>query len=87
MNSEPGGAAQASDQLGNDVAETIFGFRTATAGDLINFFIKTGGGSSPVDGRFYIDDIYLEDTDDTNLDNPIALTQYLPWLPLLLLDE
>jgi len=71
LNSEPGGAAQASDQLGNDVAETIFGFRTATAGDLINFFIKTGGGSSPVDGRFYIDDIYIEDTDGTNLNNPL----------------
>jgi hypothetical protein len=72
MNLDPGGDAQASDQLSNDVAETLFGFRTATAADLINFYIKTGGGDSPVDGRFYIDDIYLEDTDDTNLNNPLG---------------
>jgi hypothetical protein len=70
MNSEPGDNAQAGDQLSNDAAETVFGFRTATAADLINFFIKTGGGASPVDGRFYIDDIYLEDTGATNLGNP-----------------
>jgi hypothetical protein len=70
MNADPGGDAQASDQLANDAAETVFGFRTATAADLINFFIKTGGGSSPVNGRFYLDDIYLEDTDATNLSNP-----------------
>jgi hypothetical protein len=70
MNADPGGDAQASDQMANDAAETVFGFRTATASDLINFFIKTGGGSSPVDGRFYIDDIYLENTGATNLSNP-----------------
>ena len=86
MNSYPGGDAQATDQLENNAAETLFGFRTATGGDLINFFIKTGGGSSPVDGRFYIDDIYLEDTDGTNLNNPLAPTKHLPWL-LFLLDE
>ena len=72
MNSDPGGDAQASDQMANDAAETLFGFRTATGNDLINFFIKTGGGNSPVDGRFYIDDIYLEDTDDINLNNPVS---------------
>jgi hypothetical protein len=70
VNSDPGGDAQASDQLSNSAAEILFGFRTATAEDLVNFFIKTGSGNSPVDGRFYIDDIYLEDTDDTNLSNP-----------------
>lgn len=70
VNSVPGGNAQASDQLENDLAENVFGFRTATPGDLINFFIKTGGGDSPVDGRFYIDDIYLETTDAINLSNP-----------------
>ena len=70
VNSVPGGDAQASDQLENDLAENVFGFRTATAGDLINFYIKTGGGDSPVDGRFYIDDIYLETTDAINLSNP-----------------
>ena len=70
MNADPGADAQASDQLDNDAAESVFGFRTATAADLINFFIKTGGGASPVDGRFYIDDIYLENTGATNLSNP-----------------
>jgi hypothetical protein len=70
MNADPGGDAQASDQLANTSAETVFGFRTATASDLINFFIKTGGGASPVDGRFYVDDIYLEDTGNANLSNP-----------------
>ncbi|MEA2079375.1 MAG: VPLPA-CTERM sorting domain-containing protein, partial [Pseudomonadota bacterium] len=72
MNSDPGGDAQASDQLSNDAPETVFGFRTKADADLINFFIKTGGGNSPVDGRFYIDDIYLEDTDDINLNNPVS---------------
>jgi hypothetical protein len=87
MNSIRGGNAQVTDQLENSAAEKKFGFRTSTVEGLINFFIKTGGGRSPVDGRFYIDDIYLEDTGDTNLNNPIALGQYLPWLPLLLLNE
>jgi hypothetical protein len=73
MNSDPGGDAQASDQLANSAGESLFGFRTATATDLINFFIKTGGGNSPVDGRFYIDDIYLEDTDNINLNNPVSV--------------
>jgi hypothetical protein len=72
LNSVPGGNAQAADQLANSVAETSFGFRTATAADLINFFIKTGGGDSPVEGRFYLDDIYLEDTDNVNLSNPLS---------------
>jgi len=70
LNSTPGGNATAGDQLSNSAAETLFGFRTAPGRDLQNFFIKTGGGSSPVDGRFYIDDIYLEDTGATNLGNP-----------------
>lgn len=72
MNSAPGGDAQASDQLANDATETLFGFRTPTETDLVNFFIKTGGGNNPVDGRFYIDDIYLEDAGDINLNNPLA---------------
>ncbi|MEA3467131.1 MAG: hypothetical protein U9R57_02780 [Thermodesulfobacteriota bacterium] len=90
MNSVPKGNAQDSDQLKNDAAEALFGFRTHTDKDLVNFFIKTGGGKSPVDGRFYIDDIYLEDSDGTNLSNPLAptiqQTTSLPWLLLLLLD-
>ena len=71
----------------NSAAERKFGFRTSTVKGLISFFIKTGGGKNPIDGRFYIDDIYFEDTDDTNLNSPLALIQYLPWLPLFLLDE
>ena len=54
-------------------AETLFGFRTSPGRDLNNFFIKTGGGSSPVYGRFYLDDIYLENTADTNLSNPLPV--------------
>ena len=90
INSVPKGNAQDGDQLKNNAAESLFGFRTHTAKDLINFFIKTGGGKSPVDGRFYIDDIYLEDSDGINLNNPLAAithtTTYLPCLLLLLLD-
>ncbi len=90
MNSVPGGHAQASDQLKNNATATLFGFRTPTGKGLINFFIKTGGGNSPVDGRFYLDDIYIEDSDGTNLNNPLSPmihpTTYLPWLLLLLMD-
>lgn len=70
LNSTPGSNADSADLLDNDAAETVFGFRLATAADLINFFIKTGGGASPVAGQFYLDDIYLEDTDTLNLNNP-----------------
>ena len=95
MNSDPGGAAHATDQLENSAAEDLFGFRTATEKDLVNFFVKTGGGNSPVTGRFYIDDIYLEDTDKVNLDNPLGSGEpgtgsdatWLPPVLLFLLDE
>ena len=87
LNSIPGGKAQAGDQLKNSEAEILFGFRTPTGKDLINFFINTGGGQSPIDGRFYLDDIYLEDSDGTNLNNPLAQKIYLPWLFLLLQDK
>ncbi len=70
LNSDPGGGADSADLLDNDAAETVFGFRAIGSGDLLNFFIKTGGGTSPVDGRFYLDDIYLEDSDAVNLGNP-----------------
>ena len=72
LNAEPGGDAQAGDQLSNDAAETLFGFRTAPGTDLKNFFIKTGGGDSPASGLFYLDDIYLETTDGVNLSNPLG---------------
>jgi hypothetical protein len=65
---------------------SLFGFRTPTDSGLINFFIKTGGGNNTVNGRFYIDDIYLEDTDNINLSNPIITPTRSPsWLPSLLL--
>jgi hypothetical protein len=70
LNSTPGSGATSGDQLDNDAAETVFGFRLATSTDLLNFFIKTGGGASPVAGQFYLDDIYLEDTDTLNLNSP-----------------
>jgi hypothetical protein len=74
LNSNPGSEAQADDQLSNDAAEILFGFRTTSGADedLINFYIKAGGGSSMIDGRFYLDDIYLENTDDVNLSNPLG---------------
>ena len=72
LNADPGGNAQAGDKLSNDAAETLFGFRAATSGDLFNFYIKTGGGDSPAGGRFYIDDIYLENSDAINLSNPLS---------------
>ena len=34
--------------------------RYASAGDLVNFYIKTGGGSGQ-QGPLYVDDIFLED--------------------------
>ena len=70
LNSVPGGDAQTGDQQDNGDGATSFGFRTAAGTDLQSFFIKTGGGSSPPDGRFYLDDIYLEDTGEANLSNP-----------------
>jgi len=70
LNATPGAGATSGDQLDNDAKETVFGFRLATSTDLVNFFIKTGGGASPVAGRFYLDDIYLEDTDTLNLNSP-----------------
>jgi hypothetical protein len=72
LNSNPGGDATDGDQLSNSAAETLFEFRKTPGTDLNTFFTKTGGGSSPVDGRFYLDDIYLEDTGATNLGNPAS---------------
>ncbi len=91
MNSIPGSDAQASDQLRNSEVESLFGFRTPTDKDLIKFFIKTGTNKSPVDGRFYLDDIHLENSDGINLNNPLVrLTQpriCLSWLFLLLNED
>lgn len=87
MHSIPGGGAQPADQLVNSSGDSLFRFRTATGQDLRSFFIKTGCGGSPFDGRFYLDDIYLDDAHDINLDNPLGPGAYLPWLKLLLLDD
>ncbi|MGD2075342.1 MAG: hypothetical protein PVG38_10550 [Gammaproteobacteria bacterium] len=70
LNTDLGAPADSDDLLDNDAANTVFGFRLAGSADLVNFFIKTGGGPSPVAGRLYLDDIYLEDTGALNLENP-----------------
>ena len=70
LNSNSGGDATAGDQLSNSAGETLFEFRKTPGTDLNTFFIKTGSGDNPLNGRFYIDDIYLEDSGDTNLSNP-----------------
>lgn len=85
MNTAPGGDARDSDQLQNSEASRLFGFRTSPDKDLISFYIKTGGGDSPVGGRFIIDDIYLENTGNANLKNPLEAPNHQSWLPPLLL--
>lgn len=62
--------ATAGDQLDAD-GQTVFQFRNTTAGDLINFFLKTGGGSG-LPGPLFLDEIHLEDTDALNLENPVV---------------
>ena len=73
LNAALGGDAGAGDKLDNDAAESVFGFRTSSTADLVNFFIKTGDGISPVSGQFFLDDIYLENTSALNLSNPTAV--------------
>ncbi|HUU97116.1 MAG TPA: hypothetical protein VM487_15365 [Phycisphaerae bacterium] len=68
LHDRPGGDATMDDQLDVD-GQTVFDFRNGSAGNLVNFFIKTGGGSGP-SGPLYIDDIYIENTDALNLHNP-----------------
>ncbi len=87
MNSVYGGKAQATDLLVNSDGESLFRFRTSTNKDLIKFFIKTACGASPIDGHFYLDDIFLEDTGDINLNNPLPPRVVPPLLMLLLLNE
>lgn len=79
--------AYAGDQLTGSSSGSLFRFRTVTDKALSSFFVKTGCGDSPFDGRFYIDDIYLEDTDEINLNSPLKPRVYLPWLEILLLDK
>ena len=85
LNSVQGGDADpVADKLDNDAGQTLFAFRSAVNADLVNFFIKTGGGASPVPGQFYIDDIYLETTDAMNLSNPAVVP--IPSAAFLLLS-
>lgn len=70
LHDRPGDDATAADLLEVE-GQTTFAFRDGSAGDLVTFFIKTGGGSGP-SGPLYLDDIYIEDTDGLNLYNPAA---------------
>ena len=59
------------DQL-ESADQEVFAFRNSESDhDLLNFFIKTGGGNG-VSGPLYIDDIYLENTNAVNLDHPVG---------------
>ena len=87
MTSGYGSSAQAIDRLVNSAKESLFRFRTLTDKDLIMFFIKTACGASPVDGQFYLDDIFLEDTGDINLNNPLPPRIMPPLIMLLLRNE
>ena len=71
LNSTMGAAATAGDKLSNTLSETVFDFRIGGTKDLVNFFIKTGGGDSGNSGPLYIDDIYLESAGSLNLSNPV----------------
>jgi hypothetical protein len=75
LHSRGGEGATGSDQL-DSAGQTVFDFRTSSAGDLINFYIKTGGGSG-VAGPLYLDDIYQENTDALNLSNPSGVATAL----------
>lgn len=64
-------ADPATDRLQSSSGDTFL-FRAATNTDLLNFFVRTGGGTSNVNsGPLYLDDIYVENRNTLNLTNPI----------------
>ena len=72
LNDVPGARAFAEDRLRAPDGNDTFAFRTGRTSDLITFFVKTSGGSSGENfGPVYFDDIYLEQTDALNLNNPL----------------
>ncbi len=68
LHARPGADAGDADILDSD-GQTVFDFRSGTPMDLRTFFVKTGGGSG-LYGPLFIDDIYMEDTEDLNLECP-----------------
>lgn len=68
LHGRDGEPALASDRLVVD-DQSAYEFRDRLVGDMLTFFIKTGGGSGVL-GPLHIDDIYLENTSSTNLSNP-----------------
>jgi hypothetical protein len=76
MHDRPGEPAMAADQLSAE-GQTVFLFRNGGLRDLINFYIKTGGGNG-VSGPLLLDDVYLETTSAVNLSNPSGI----PPLPI-----
>ncbi|MEZ4649437.1 MAG: T9SS type A sorting domain-containing protein [Candidatus Eisenbacteria bacterium] len=68
MHKRDGMEALPSDKLSDEELD-VFGFRNGGSNDLRTFYVKTGGGQGVV-GPLYIDDIYLEDTEEMNLEYP-----------------
>lgn len=62
--------ATSANQQQNADLEDLFGYRTPTSNNLVNFYIKTGSGGSGEFGPLWIDDLYLEDSSRLNLSNP-----------------
>lgn len=70
LHDRPNEPATRDDQLSID-GRTEFSFRGSVAGDLKNFFIKTGGGDG-VAGPLIIDDIYLQESSGMDLSYPAS---------------
>jgi len=70
LHARPGEPALPTDRI-STAGQSLFQFRDQLVGDMRTFFIKTGGGSGVL-GPLHIDDIYLENSDAKNLDNPAS---------------